>query len=62
MGAAPFVLLINKADLAAEWELSDTDLQNLTALGWRIFHTSAKSGECVEAAFRVLTEAMINPT
>lgn len=61
VGDVPFVLLINKADLADRWELSDTDLQNLTALGWRIFQTSAKTGEFVETAFKVLTEAMIKP-
>lgn len=59
VGDVPFLLLINKADLAAEWELSDIDLQNLAALGWRILHTSARSGEAVENAFLILTEAML---
>jgi len=59
VGDVPFLLLINKADLAAEWELSDADLQNLSALGWRILHTSAKTGEAVENAFLILSEAML---
>ena len=59
VGNVPFLLLINKADLAAEWELSDVDLKNLSALGWRILHTSAKSGEAVENAFLILTESML---
>ena len=60
VGSVPFLALINKADLAAEWELTDTELQSLTALGWKVFHTSAKSGDAVEAAFKILTEAMLN--
>ena len=59
VGDVPFLLLVNKADLASHWELNDTDLQSLVALGWRILHTSAKSGEAVENAFKILAEAMI---
>ncbi len=62
VGDVPFLVLINKADLASEWELSDSDLQNLSARGWRILHTSAKTGDAVETAFSILTDSMLtNP-
>lgn len=61
IGNVPFLVLINKADLASEWELSDADLQNLSARGWRILHTSAKTGDAVENAFVILTESMLHP-
>ncbi len=59
IGPLPFIVLINKADLAAEWELSDEDLSDLEKRGWRLHRTSAKTGEFVEAAFQTLGAAML---
>lgn len=58
-GDIPFLLLLNKADLHAEWEITDADLQPLIASGWRILRTSALTGDGVESAFHELTKSMI---
>lgn len=59
-GAVPFVLLLNKADLAAQWEIDEPLFIKLAEQGWRIIHTSAKTGDGVEAAFDQLAR-MIAP-
>jgi len=56
LGALPFCLLINKYDLAHEWEVSENDIDTLKNKGWAIFQTSAKSGVFVEEAFRTLAQ------
>lgn len=59
VGDVPFLLLLNKSDLAAEWELPEATMFKLADQGWRILKTSAKTGEGVEAAFESLTRAML---
>lgn len=59
VGDLPFLLLLNKSDLAAEWELDDAVMVALANEGWRIIRTSAKTGEGVEAAFEKLTRSML---
>ena len=54
MGPLPFVTLINKCDLVSDWEIPETDLQALRADGWEVIHSSARTGEGVEAAFASL--------
>jgi hypothetical protein len=54
----PFTLVINKADLAHEWEITDDVLDVLTRRGWRVIRTSAKTGAEVEDAFVTLATAM----
>jgi len=56
---APFILLINKCDLAEENELSKDDLNDLREKGWKIIYTSAKDGTGVEDAFLELSKLMI---
>ncbi|MGH8772387.1 MAG: Rab family GTPase, partial [Burkholderiales bacterium] len=56
VGAVPFLLLVNKCDLASEWALSDESIGQLTAANWSVRRTSAKTGEGVEAAFQQLAE------
>ena len=55
----PAILLVNKADLADQWEIGDDRLAQLTQSGWEIMRTSAKSGENVDAAFLRLTLKML---
>jgi hypothetical protein len=55
----PAVLLVNKADLAAQWEIADDRLAQLSQSGWEIMRTSAKTGENVDAAFSRLTLKML---
>ena len=59
-GDVPFLLLLNKADLAAEWEIDEPLFIKLAEQGWRIIRTSAKTGDGVEAAFEQLAR-MIAP-
>jgi small GTP-binding protein len=54
LGTLPFVVMLNKSDLAETWEAGEEDLSSLTAKGWRVVRTSAKTGEGVEEAFQAL--------
>ncbi len=58
-GAAPSVLLVNKRDLVADWEVGDTRLEQLQESYSDVFLTSAKSGDEVEQAIRRLAEKII---
>jgi small GTP-binding protein len=56
IGALPFIFLINKADLASEWEIDDQAIAECETQGWTVIKTSAKTGEGVEEAFVKLAE------
>ncbi|HVK64980.1 MAG TPA: GTP-binding protein [Polyangium sp.] len=58
LGDVPRVLVLNKADLRAFWELDDASERELAAC-WPIFETSAKTGAGVEEAFRALGHALL---
>jgi small GTP-binding protein len=57
-GAIPFVLLLNKSDLASQWALDPRLLANLSAHSLLTVRTSALTGEGAEAAFHVLAQAL----
>jgi small GTP-binding protein len=59
VGDVPFVLAINKSDLASEWEVDRSDIQRLEAMRWRVLQTSAKTGAGVEEAFALLARGML---
>lgn len=50
VGEVPRVLLVNKADLAAEWKVSPADLDAWRARGVLVFETSARNGSRLEEA------------
>jgi small GTP-binding protein len=54
----PFLFALNKADLAPQWEVAESDIANVNGRGWKTLRTSAKEGAGVEEAFRHLAEAM----
>lgn len=61
VGAVPFQVLVNKADLRPDWEVEEGDLADFRARGWSVLETSAKTGGGVEDAFvdlagRLLTD------
>ena len=60
IGAIPFLLLLNKADLQESWELSTQLVETLQAAGWTIVRTSAKTGDSVEEAFQELATRMVS--
>jgi small GTP-binding protein len=59
IGRVPFVLVLNKADLENEWEITDLAIARLVRAGWRIARTSAKTGDGVEEVFSTLARAML---
>ena len=59
IGAVPFLLLINKADLEPAWEVQPEHLEEWSRTGWRIVRTSAKTGQGVEAAFLSLAASLL---
>ncbi len=59
IGQRPFLLLVNKADERASWEVQDASLAELAARGWIVLETSAKTGEKVEEAFLTLAAGML---
>lgn len=59
LGRHPFLLLVNKADERASWEVTGAALAGLAARGWTVMETSAKTGENVEEAFLALTTEML---
>jgi len=59
VGDIPFVFVVNKSDLVQEWQLDPTLQAQFTLKNWSILHSSAKTGENVEAAFQQLTRKMI---
>jgi hypothetical protein len=58
IGPLPFLLALNKADLAPQWEIDEARTDSLSARGWRSFKTSAKEGAGVEEAFIELGRMM----
>ncbi len=51
LGPLPYVLVLNKQDLAGSWEIPATRLADLGSAGVTVFRTSAKDGVGVEAIF-----------
>jgi small GTP-binding protein len=59
IGKVPAVLALNKYDLIDQWEIAPDCETQLTAAGWTVEHTSAKTGDVVEKAFLHLAQAML---
>jgi small GTP-binding protein len=59
LGKAPFTCVINKVDLRDSWEIDAAALDRLSALGWTLLLTSAKSGDGIEELFQDLAVRML---
>jgi small GTP-binding protein len=59
VGPLPFVVVLNKSDRIADWDLSPELLERLTRLGGSAVRTSAKTGENVDEAFHQLADQML---
>jgi small GTP-binding protein len=59
LGNVPFVLIVNKVDRAVDWVIEEDALTDLFNKHWRVFRTSAKTGEGVEDAFTSLARAVL---
>ena len=58
-GKVPAVLVLNKSDLTEKWEIDAARESELTAAGWTMLRTSAKTGASIEEVFSKLTTAML---
>ena len=59
IGPAPSVLVVNKADLKETWEIRQDSLDKLTAEGWLVLTSSAKTGAGVQELFLTVAEKSI---
>jgi small GTP-binding protein len=59
IGDVPFVLMMNKSDLADEWEVAEPTIKTLSNRGWTWLKASAKTGVGVEEAFLALVGKMM---
>jgi len=55
----PFVLLINKSDLKAQWNIDLAHLEKLHKAGWKVMESSAKNNQGVEEAFTQLAYGIL---
>jgi len=58
-GKIPFVLVLNKSDLAVQWEIDSSSETKLAEQGWNVVRTSAKTGDAVESVFAQLALAIL---
>ena len=59
VGPVPCVVVLNKADLVASWEMKPVDRAAMQERGWFVVEASAKTGAGVEAAFDHLVDTMM---
>lgn len=59
VGEVPFVVVLNKADLATEWRVDDGTVASAFERNAGVLRTSAKTGDGVEEAFVTLTRAVL---
>jgi small GTP-binding protein len=60
MGPIPWILVLNKCDRIAEWEIDLERIRSFEGSGQAVVRTSAKTGEGVERAFSRLAQAMLH--
>jgi small GTP-binding protein len=59
IGKVPFVLVLNKCDLIDEWEIDNTEIDEIVQKGWTVMKTSAKNGLGVEEVFHTLAHKIV---
>jgi small GTP-binding protein len=60
LGDVPFIVVINKTDLAGEWELGKTEIDHMRQSNWIVMESSAKTGAGVEEAFLAITQGVLS--
>jgi small GTP-binding protein len=60
IGNLPFILLINKLDLIDDWGIKESDIASLSANGWQVVATSAKTGVGVQETFLALAQKTLS--
>jgi len=61
IGPIPFIVVLNKVDLADEWQIGPQELARLDKMNWTFIKTSAKTGAGVEEAFHKLGQKVLHP-
>lgn len=61
IGELPFVLIINKSDLKAHWQIPPQSVLKLLQQGWQVLESSALDNDNVEQSFYQLGEKMLAP-
>ena len=56
VGSLPFVVVLNKADVLAQWSVGENQRAAMRARDWVTVQASAKSGQGVDEAFARLVE------
>ena len=59
LGPASSIIVLNKSDLADQWEIDAEKENEMASRGLSVVRTSAKTGEGVELVFNTLTAAML---
>ncbi|MEO0646593.1 MAG: Rab family GTPase, partial [Cyanobacteria bacterium J06650_10] len=59
IGDIPFIAVINKCDLQAEWEITERDIDRLKARNFDLLRTSAKTDFGVERCFHQLADKIM---
>lgn len=60
LGRIPFVVVLNKVDLADMWELDEATQRKIESRGGPLVRTSAKTSQGVEEAFQVLARRILD--
>jgi small GTP-binding protein len=59
LGKVPFILIINKSDLAEEWEIDELEINQIIQKGWIVIKASAKTGWGVEEVFQTIGKKIL---
>lgn len=60
LGEVPFVVVLNKIDIATAWDIDSSVTAMLERRGWTLVRTSAKTGAGVEDAFNRLVDKILD--
>jgi small GTP-binding protein len=60
VGPLPFLVVLNKKDRADDWAIEGRALEGLRRRTWAWIETSARTGEGVDVAFRMIAERLVN--
>ena len=56
VGSVPFVVVLNKVDMLAQWNVGEAERAAMRAREWTIVQASAKTGQGVDEAFTQLVD------